>query len=125
MSHDHARLKKPDLFNLHPNLRMRLNDADLGGFIGELLQSLHASEEQLENLRAQLIIDQEKLRADRQQLKVDQQALIEDKNRLMKFQSFIMKLADQIEESELSSSTEDHSPRKRKQQAAPGDRKVS
>ena len=85
-------MKKLDLFDLHPNLRTRLDNNDLGGFTAELLQSLYELEKQLDSIRAQAIIDQE-------QLKKDQEALLEDKNRLIKFQSFIMKLSDQIEES--------------------------
>ena len=92
-------MKELDLFNLHPNLRVRLDDNDLGGFATELLQSLYELEVQLESVRAQAIIDQEQLRIDQEQLKKDQESLFEDKKRLIKFQSFIMKLSEQIEES--------------------------
>jgi len=85
---------------------VRLDDNDLGGFATELLQSLYELEVQLESVRAQEIIDQEQLRIDQEQLRIDQEqlkkdqeSLFEDKKRLIKFQSFIMKLSEQIEES--------------------------
>ena len=106
-------MKKLDLFDLHPSLRMRLNDSDLSGFIAELMQSLYDLEEQLESINAQTTIDKEQLRADQEQLKKDQESLLEDKTRLINFQSFIMKLSDQIEESRQSNSTYDYSLPKR------------
>ncbi len=102
-------MKKLDLFNLHPSLRMRLNDSDLSGFIAELMQSLYDLEEQLESASAQTVIDKEQLRADQEQLKKDQESLLEDKKQLVKFQTFIMKLSNQIEESRQSNSTRNHS----------------
>ena len=107
-------MKKLDLFELHPNLRLRLNDGDLGGFLAEVLQSLHDLEEQLEKVPAQIMIDQEQLRIDQAQLKKDQDALLADKNRLIKFQSFIMKLADQIEESGQANLPDDYRLPKRR-----------
>jgi hypothetical protein len=101
-------LKKLDLFNLHPNLIVRLEGNDLGGFIAELLQSQYELEKQLESVHPQTIIDKEQLRVDQEQLKRDQESLLEDKNQLMKFQSFIMKLSGQIEESGKSNPTYDY-----------------
>ncbi len=101
-------MKKLDLFNHHPNLRMRLENNDMGGFTAELLQLLYELEKQIKSVRAQTIIDKKQLRADQEKLKKDQKSLLEDNNRLIKFQSFIMKLSDQIEESRQHDSTDDY-----------------
>lgn len=101
-------LKKQDIVAFHPRLRTHLDDDDLSRFLAELLQSLYETEEQLEAVRAQIIIDQEQLESAREQLKKDQEAILEDKDRLVKFQSFIMKLATQIEESGQPLSASDY-----------------
>jgi hypothetical protein len=100
-------MKKLNLFEPHPNLRLRLDGGDLGGVIAELLQSLYELEEQLESAPAQITIDQA-------QFKKDQEALLADKTRLIKFRPFIVKLTDQIKESGQSNLPNDYPLPKRR-----------
>ena len=105
---------KKDLAEFHPHLLTRLDNNDLSGFIADLLQSLYEAEAQLESIRNQVIIDQEQLKIEKEKLSREKIAILEEKDRLVKFQSFIMKLANQIEESRQSKFSSDHTMSKQK-----------
>lgn len=77
---------------------MGVSNSDMGDLVAQLLQSIQDLEKQREQDAIRLRESWGQLQKERKQLEKDQQALLEEKGRLVVFQSFIAKLAGQIQE---------------------------